>query len=91
MEGEVDEGLEEEDAMVVGPLRGGDESGERAGGLVWFGLAFGVWGSNESLAESVVFIVACPSACAAPVRCAKGNWRRRKRSKRDIPSRTFMT
>jgi hypothetical protein len=40
VEGEVDEGLEEEDAMVVGPLRGGDESGERAGGLVWFG----VWG-----------------------------------------------
>lgn len=50
MEGEVDEGLEEEDAMVVGPLRGGDESGERAGGLVWFGLAFGVL-TNRSLSR----------------------------------------
>ena len=56
MEDEVDEGLEEEDAMAmaVGPLRGGDERGE--GGEVWFGVCSG---SNEWLAESVVYIVAC--------------------------------
>ena len=70
MEDEVDEGLEEEDAMAmaVGPLRPGrGTKGKRAGR---FGLA--CLGSNESLAESVVYIVALACLLAAPpIRCAE--------------------
>ena len=59
MEDEVDEGLEEEDAMAVGPLRGGDERGGRER-EVWFGVCLG--SSESPLSTGCLYSSLRPSA-----------------------------
>ena len=71
MEDEVDEGLEEEDAMAVGPLRGrgGDERGGRER-EVWFGVCLG---SSESLlsAGCLYSSLSLPAGCCSCPMCKR--------------------